>query len=400
MSAVFRGMKAGERAAIVEAMAKRARAAGLSQAEFWQAALDFWAPTAIVTPSSLVADAIKFAGVLNMPVGANTEAVLSTACQPVKRRARVRRSRSQGSQGTTLPLADTWSRDAVAAIFDAASALLQLYGVGFNTLIVLRHDLLHRDEAHGALEVSDLAHEANQQLRREAGPQARFHYIYRHRKTDRDGFTTAVICHVPPLWADPMRGWIDGFIERRFGTRHDRRAVHIRMTDHGDTKSQIRRHWRLVRGLAGTLDPAIEVVHEGQRRRLVDVLGVPAALRCAGQPLGLRQRYRLSETIGAGAQARASRERLACLSAFRDQAWSFLTTGWELAEYDERRREVGEREQALAAVMAHWPEGPDARHNQIRQAELDRIRASWPEDPRRRLRSWRGWWLPQGILPG
>lgn len=400
MSAIFRGMKAGERAAIVEAITKRAQAAGLSQAEFCQAIVDFWAPAAIVTPSSLVADTIKFASLLNTPVGASTQAALAAENQPVKRRARVRRLRSQASQGKAPPSGDTWSRDPVAAIFDAASALLQLYGVSFNTLIVLRHDLLGRDEVHGALELSDLVHEASQQLRREAGPQARFHYIYRHCKIERDGFITAVICHIPPLWADAMRDWIDGFIERRFGTRHDHRAVHIRMTDHGAAKSQIRRHWRLVRGLVGALDPAIEILHEGQRRRLVDVLGVPAALRCAGQTLALKQRYRISETIGASAQARATRDRLACLSAFRDQAWSFLTTGWELAEYDERRRELGEREQALAAIMAHWPEGCDARHDQIREAELDRTRASWPEDPRQRPRSWRGWWLPQSPLPG
>lgn len=391
MSAIFRGMKAAERATIVNDMKVRALRAGLTEEQLWLAAIDFWAPAAIVTSASLVADTIKFAGLLNKAPSLSTPA---PAHRLQKRRVRFRKPQATKGAGNSP---DYWSRGTVAAVFDAASVLPQLFGVHFNTLIVLRHDLLGRDEAHGPLEASDLIHEAAQQLRRLAGKQARLHSIYRHRKTERDGFTTAVICHIPPLWADAMRDWIDGFIERRFGTRLDRRAVHIRMTEHPDTKCQIRRHWRLVRGLASALDPTLEIVHEGRRRWLVDLLGVPRVLRHPGQALSLAQRYRVSETIGVSAQARARRERMDCLSAFRDQAWSALTTGWELAEHDERRRELDERDQKRAVIMAHWPEGRDPLHDEVREVELERLRSSWPEDPRQRPRSWRGWWLPQEL---
>ncbi|MEN5084004.1 hypothetical protein ABE438_16105 [Bosea sp. TWI1241] len=391
MSAIFRGMKAEERAAIVKGMRARAFAAGLSENQLWQAAIDFWAPAAIVTPASLVADAIKFAGLLNNAPNVSPPA---SAHRPQKRRARLRKPRAMKGNENGL---DYWSRATAAAVFDAASALPQLFGVHFNVLIVLRHDLLDCDEAHGAIEASDLIHEAAQQFRRLAGVQARLHSIYRHRKTDRDGFTTAIICHIPPLWADAMRDWVDGFIERRFGTRRDRRAVHIRMTEHPDMKGQVRRHWRLVRGLAGALDPTLEIVHEGRRRWLVDLLGVPRALRRPGQALSLAQRYRISETIGASAQARARRERLACLSAFRDQAWGALTTGWELAGHNERLRELDERDQKRAVIMAHWPKGRDPLHDEVRASELERLRSSWPEDPRQRPRAWRGWWLPREL---
>jgi hypothetical protein len=47
--------------------------------------------------------------------------------------------------------------------------------------------------------------------------------------------------------------------------------------------------------------------------------------------------------------------------------------------------------------MAHWPEDRDPLHDEVREAELERLRSSWPEDPRQRPRSWRGWWLPQEL---
>lgn len=395
MSAIFSNIKAADRAAIVDIITARARMAGLSETKVWIALCDFWTPGPAETAATLLSRTIKFIELVKMPAQTEEPRPAHAAGKFATRRARVRRPRLIR---TVPPRPEYWTRSDAAVTWNAGSVLMQLHGVCFNALMVFRHDLLCRDEDLGPVEVSDFVHGLGQQLKREAGAQERLHYIYRHRRTGRDGFTTAIICHIPPLWSDAMSAWIDGFIERRFGSSAHRRGVHVRMTDHGHAKQRVRRHWRLVRGLLGCLDPTIEVRHQGRMVPLVKVLRVPSVLQRNEQPLPVKQRYRVSETIGASVLAEAREQRMACLSAFRDHAWANLMSGWELMEHHDRRREAAERDQAIALLTAHWPEGRDALHDHRRQAELDRLRASWPDDPQIRSRSWLGWWLGDEAL--
>jgi hypothetical protein len=92
-------------------------------------------------------------------------------------------------------------------------------------------------------------------------------------------------------------------------------------------------------------------------------------------------------------QAEAFNKRLAFLSAFGDQAWSYLFTGWELDEYDDREREKEDRKNAELKIRLEWKKGVGQRQDQVLEAALEQLKNTWPQPPRLRLRSWEGWWL-------
>jgi hypothetical protein len=152
------------------------------------------------------------------------------------------------------------------------------------------------------------------------------------------------------------------------------------------------RHMQLVRMLCRRVDPGIEVLDNGGRRALADILRVRG--QCGQSVSGLpklARRFAVSRTIGRQAR-RETERRLAPLSAFGDGAWHALSTGWELLEHQDRVHEREERARAEALIRAQWPEGGGVLQDRRREEALERMRAAWPEDPRRRLRSWVGWW--------
>lgn len=373
------------------AVADCATRTGKPAAVVCESAIAFWARQTPLSDASLVSDLIKFGGLFSPAPGHPRDD------RGPRKLHRVRSARSPVSIEGKLAR-DELPRQAVAAIFDAASSLTQLYGVVFNTRIVVRHALTASADETGAREVSDLVHEASQQLRRLGG--GRLHYIYRHRKTEKDGLVTGIVCHIPSLLADPMLDWIERFMERRLGSDLARRAVYARLADHGEEPIAVRRHWRLVRGLCAGLDPALTIKIGGERRPLAQVLKVPARLCRPGEPMNLAQRYRISETIGIGAQRRAKSEAMPLLSAFCDQAWDALPSGWELDEYRERIREAQERRLAEDKISALWPDACDEFQSQVRTLELEKLRASWVGGPHKRPRGWRGWWLSASSTPG
>lgn len=152
-----------------------------------------------------------------------------------------------------------------------------------------------------------------------------------------------------------------------------------------------------MRMLCRSVDPNIKVRDRGERRALIDVLSIPKRLRETFDSFEVPQRCRSSKTIGEKIQNKAVGDRLAPLSAFGDQAWTDLFTGWELDEYDDRQCEKEDREKARLKVGLEWPEGIGQRLDQVREAALEQLKTAWPQDPRRRLRGWQGWWLRRQV---
>jgi DNA polymerase-3 subunit gamma/tau len=131
-----------------------------------------------------------------------------------------------------------------------------------------------------------------------------------------------------------------------------------------------------------------------ERHALIRLLKIPARLSRRGDPLNVIQRYRVSETIGVGAQRRATTEAMPLLSPFHDQAWDALASGWELDEFRERSQEAQDRRLAEERIRALWPAAQDGFQESIRNLEFKKLKASWACDPHDRQRAWRGWWLP------
>ena len=189
----------------------------------------------------------------------------------------------------------------------------------------------------------------------------------------------------------------DRFLAKRYGWPLPKNTVLLRTTRYENRTWRFRRHLQLMRMLCRSVDPNIKVRDRGERRALIDVLSIPKRLRETFDSFEVPQRCRSSKTIGEKIQNKAVGDRLAPLSAFGDQAWTDLFTGWELDEYDDRQCEKEDREKARLKVGLEWPEGIGQRLDQVREAALEQLKTAWPQDPRRRLRGWQGWWLRRQV---
>lgn len=151
-------------------------------------------------------------------------------------------------------------------------------------------------------------------------------------------------------------------------------------------RAALRFHWRKTLDLCAGLDPSVEAWDPA----LGEHLPLLKLLRVRPRSIGPVLDYPLVEIpapLSNEAIAEACRDRLEPLSAFDADAWGELTTGWELEEFDERRRTRVERERRLAEVAQRFGEGTSET-----RAEIERIVDAWPSDPRwRRRRRWRGW---------
>jgi DNA polymerase III subunit gamma/tau len=293
------------------------------------------------------------------------------------------------------------SKSQVQDLWDAASFLVQEYGVLLNTRIVVFHEL----DAHpgvGAALVSELVHELGLALRRWA-PRAceRFHWLYVHQRGSKTGFSTVIVAHIPPDLAADARNWLfERFLSKRLSQTEALGRVRFRSLHFGGERSRVRRHFQLARLLCRSVDPDIKVRADTDRRALIDVLRIPICLREKFSDAGVPQGRRVSESLGEKVRRKAVEERMAPLSAFRDQAWHAIATGWELMEHSAREIERDERRQKGLEVDLEWPVGSGARTDQVRDAARKTLQLSWPIDPRERRRGWEGWWLSASNGPG
>lgn len=174
-----------------------------------------------------------------------------------------------------------------------------------------------------------------------------------------------------------VRAWREG-AERLGGD-----AVEFAPAPVGE-RAALRFHWRRTLDLCAGLDERVEAFDPriAAHRSLLELLRVRA--RRAGPVLD-HALVATSASLSDEQVAQACRNRLEPLSAYDDEAWEELTTGWELEEYQDRRVTRAQREGRLAEIRQQFGEAtPEAR------AEIARIVGGWPSDPRRRPRRWRG----------
>ncbi len=153
------------------------------------------------------------------------------------------------------------------------------------------------------------------------------------------------------------------------------------------SKAALQFHWDKVLELCAGLGRGVEAWDPaaGKRRPLLDLLGVrPRDAR----PIVDHSLVEISELLSEAAIVAACSHRLDPLSAFDDEAWDEIATGWERDEFWERRATRDERERELAGLQQRF--GDDATRL---RAEVEALVNGWAADPRERRRRWRGWWV-------
>ena len=224
--------------------------------------------------------------------------------------------------------------------------------------------------------MSALVHELGMALKRSAPRSCRhFHWLYAHDLGRMNGFATTLVAFIPEALADEAHEHLfDRFLAKRYGWPLPKNTVLLRTTRYENPRWLLRRHLQLMRMLCRSVDPNIKVRDRGERRALINVLSIPKRLRETFDSFEVPQRCRVSKTIGEKTQNKAAEERLAPLSAFGDEAWSYLFTGWERHEHLDRQREKEERENELLKVRLEWPESVGQRQDQVRAIALQRDR--------------------------
>jgi hypothetical protein len=383
---------------IVSEFNRRAEAAELAPAIFWQNITEFWEPKS--TERDLALRLFRFHDLINDVKADQGSADSRTTVErrEHKRLANVRRAKGveavtgvlhprnkekvKSGRDRRLYLTKQQARE----IWAAASFLVQEYGVLFNTRISLMYGKVGiTNHNMAARAVSELTHELGMLVRRRTPNLAQgFHWIYVHEYGNAVGFSTHLVAHILDEYVRDAREWV---LER-----FTQRCAKIAFRHWGHEKQQFRLHWHLVRILSRGLNPDIEVrASDGSRQPLISVLRVPQCLRRDAGIIGCPQRYRVSGTIGD--DTRSKNKRLASLSAFSDHAWAYLDRGWELDEHRDREREKEERRRSESKVHAMWPSGGGELQDKKKDNELEKLWASWPDDPRRRRRTWKDrWW--------
>lgn len=384
----------------------RARAYGRSFADYWLDLLDMWEinPLTLTDDPSLKIKAYRFhravnpdnviAATLASPDPASSAVPEKPARLPRSRSAQrlPGRSRRRGAEASAF-------LDQVQAerIYDMATFLPQQHGLLFNSLVSLHHGRLGgRNEDDAGQLVSTLTHELRLGVERWSPGEAA-HWIYAHRR-DGEDILTDIVMHIP---ADALPH-LESFLARRLANLRGETAneegawaLDAASPDRasGWDRNRFQRHWHLVRHLWRGIDPdRVDWDEKDRRVPLLDLLKVPMALRA---PVGMLTKLRAigsSRSLGPAERKVAAMNRMAFLSAFADDAWGAVASGWELDEYRDRLAEAARRADDEARITAEFPSSANRLERQAAETAAAQLQESWPLDPRHRRRGWKGWW--------
>jgi hypothetical protein len=152
------------------------------------------------------------------------------------------------------------------------------------------------------------------------------------------------------------------------------------------------RHLHLLRILCRGLDPQYEISIRDRdayikRTALIELLGVPSRIRAQiGRAFGA-QRYSVSRLIGSSARRKALDGDLPPLSAFKEEAWLAVDTGWEIDEFNYRRKLEVERAQAEAELDRDWPVSEGDLALRRKSVEFERLNQIWEDQAEARRRN-------------
>ena len=280
-------------------------------------------------------------------------------------------------------------------IYSAATFLPQQYGLLFNASITIDHASFGLDEKEGARLLSDFTHQLSLRVR-QWGQGDLAHWIYVN-SLDGERLVSEVVLHMPLSCLDRAAEWASDWFEKKWPNvktngEHSRLDL-PRPTVRSSSTAQLKRHWKLVRGLWSGVNPKIEDWDEkGRRVPLFQLLGVYRSQSRKLGELGSMRRLGSSGSLGPKEQGKCEEGGMPFLSCFADKAWSAMFSGWELNEFADRKTEREQRSQAQERLQMEW-EGMSGTVAALqREKAMQELKNSWPKTPQERLRSWPGWW--------
>ncbi|MGE3251376.1 MAG: AAA family ATPase [Hyphomonadaceae bacterium] len=274
---------------------------------------------------------------------------------------------------------------------NAASIMLQEYGLPFNVRWLIRYDEFGATTPkQRAGFFSRAVHEIGMRARDWSSPAFRLHWLAQHETTIDGKAETRLLMHLPDSgriagWAAERYAPNIGSWFADFGPRVWREPAAGR---------PLVGHWSLVRELCASIGPEVRAADgKGGRAPLVELLEVPPRAVTRACAERRTRSYSMSKTLSEGMRQRALDERMDFLSAFDDLQWALLSTGWELNERRDRIDERARRAAQEAEIRALNMDASLMRDSAI-EKKLNALRNSWPRDPKKRVRThWRPWWL-------
>ncbi|MFD6319832.1 DNA polymerase III subunit [Methylorubrum thiocyanatum] len=360
-------LPAVRRLAIRAGFTRRAEALGLSETAFWERIIAYWtiAPGQLGEPA-LMERVLRFGSHVVWPAAPPVPNVGAPVPAPRRARRSARAATPDGGDAGYL------SKDEARRIWDAGSFLVREYGLALNARVRFEHARLRGARQNEGVELArQFLHELGLALTRwerprpsqPTGETAPLHWICVH-EVDRDGgLVTQIAAHIPLHRRRDVELWLRGsFLPTKCGPAPDFGAVRLRHygepAKHGrdgthETRTRAhRRHTNLLRLLCRGLDPSLVGRDAQDRRRpLVELIGIRPGIRRPAGRLDHGRRVGTSRSIAAGQQEAEALRGLTALSPFEAEAWAFLGSGWERAEYVDRLRWRSEaiRRDAVAA---------------------------------------------------
>jgi DNA polymerase III delta prime subunit len=274
-------------------------------------------------------------------------------------------------------------------IINRASFFVQEYGLLFNAAFELHPPRLGaKTDLDGRQLVAEFVADLEDHARLTAGVNKPIAHLTLLERDD-EGLRALIAAYVPPpdsreaheRWRANLIDWSRSWHQehRLYGE-----AIEIELLRSGANATAF--HWKTTLSLCAGLadfdeaqDPA-----KGSSHSWIKHLGIPSNRRARGALRG--GRLMASDLLTPDAIKQASANGMAPLFAFDDEAWDRLRNGWELDEFEDRRRLKKKRLEEIRKVEGMF--GGDITRL---KTELEKLKQSWPSDPKARLRTWSGW---------
>ena len=392
-----------EIAALMKALGRNAARTSVSPADYFDRLLTYW----INPPSTLTTEAfeiyatqfVDLCATLLVDNTSDSRVILHTLPlinEPYRsmraRRAPPVKTRLASSAGGIDEL--FLSARQARSIYEAATFLVQEYGVTFNAaLLVDFSPLAIYTEVNAATLLTNLGRELAQLLPSWSGEIRSPISLHRLTSLSRrsDGNLNAqLLFHLPTTLEAVTRDWLIRWFGRYAAGSGT--PVHVPLLEvppaSTDSRDAMDRHWRLIRRVLGGLDPRYM---SGGLVPLIDRLKIPPGVRApAGSIAGAR--FHTSETIGPGTRRKAELELLGHVSAWRASRFDQLYTGWEIREHREREALRGERAKfnleiarrqaatgdPLARLILDQLAADERNRRNVAPLDRSRDRALWP----------------------
>lgn len=366
-------------AALTATLRQNAERLSVSLPAYFGAIVDYWTHVPTLTRETFmlhVAAFVDLCAPLHAAAEANPAALLVSLPLmdepyrvPVRRRAPAVRRQHQRPESAA---GDQFlSAGQARAIYEAATFLLQAYGVAFDAVLPISFkDLAINSEAEASKLLTAIGRELVQRFEAwgsGAGSSQDLHRLSYLNRDPQGNLHGLLLFHLPSSYEFDTRAWLDKWFVR-FASQRVISGVPpaLEYVKTADRRDAIDRHWRLVRRIWAGVDPALHAEH----MPLIDRLRVSKHQRTPAGYLATA-RFHTSETISSGAREKAMEDRIGHVSAWHLGRWDQLFTGWETREHRERETFRNEREQFAADLLRRR----EATGDRLTHLQLDQLAA-------------------------